>query len=1049
MSVVLKTLEAFPRGRTTRELFSLLDIDFSSIKREAIRAELLSLQQRGIVTLGRDEKWRASARDYKRKESPAKQGQLPGAQKEDQLVAVPGRFLKEVVAVPVRTEADVEGGSPDPNALLRYYRAALRSDPRGALTQSEDRHGSVFQLVSGSGDIFPGDDEEGIIRIELDNLPDAFREAVFRREANENGLAVGWPIAVGRKSGAPAIRPVGLIAATWQRTENWLEIHISANDVLINPDWIKDAARNSPWSERQLAETFAGQGGTGLSRDEFRSRLTEAAAKSVRGKLTGLSFVSSLDPGDEGIFEAMGLFLPTGSTFTAGAVRDLDAIAAWEPEKTARTSLGPLIGLAHNGVIEPTDPINTGPLNHEQILTVSNAMSVPISVVTGPPGTGKSQAIVAMAATAILRGMTVVVASKNHQALDAVQERLLGISPKTPFIIRTLDPQKDVDQGVIDVINDLVKEPAGGRAEEDSKLVRQLGDTARRRSKTLKTIAEVRAINTRLADTLERLNLRQDTVPSHSKASIPERRMNFFIRLLRYLRLASQIQEPDGKEPRIGASRRELERWIAEDRKKLEALSQVDDPVELTEEIQGLAKSVLKQHLKNRTVMTEGQRLSLSDAHDDLVLSGQMNISREIAELALDHRPLWLASVLGTPRRVPLFEGLFDLVIFDEASQCDIASALPLLARAKRAVIVGDDRQLAFISQVGVAQDRNLMAAQGLPETGLGRFAQGRKSLFDLARSSPGIPAVMLRDQYRSASEIVEYINEDFYGNKLRVSADQTAFKLPAGTKAGLRWTHVPAQFAELRSTLNVNQAEIDAIVEQVDLLLNKQGFSGSVGVISPFRPQVEALSRALRARVSDDKWEKADLRVATVDGFQGQERDLILFSPMVHARSTASSVSFLQRDWRRLNVAISRARAVAHVFGDLSYARSGAIKRLQSLAARATEPRAKPSESIFDSEWERVVFHALRERGLDPKPQYEIAGRRLDFALFGENEVKLDLEVDGRRWHQDIDGNRKLDDHWRDHQMKSLGWKVRRFWVDELKQNMERCLGLIERDLK
>lgn len=150
----------------------------------------------------------------------------------------------------------------------------------------------------------------------------------------------------------------------------------------------------------------------------------------------------------------------------------------------------------------------------------------------------------------------------------------------------------------------------------------------------------------------------------------------------------------------------------------------------------------------------------------------------------------------------------------------------------------------------------------------------------------------------------------------------------------------------------------------------------------------------------------------------------------------------------RRLNVAISRARAVAHVFGDLRFARSAKVRALARLASAATEPRVAQGEGVFDSDWERRVFHALKDRGLDPQPQFEIAGRRLDFALFGREGIKLDLEVDGRRWHQDMDGRRKAADHWRDHQLKSLGWRVRRFWVDELSRDMEGCLDLVERDL-
>ena len=205
---------------------------------------------------------------------------------------------------------------------------------------------------------------------------------------------------------------------------------------------------------------------------------------------------------------------------------------------------------------------------------------------------------------------------------------------------------------------------------------------------------------------------------------------------------------------------------------------------------------------------------------------------------------------------------------------------------------------------------------------------------------------------------------------------------------------------------------------------------------------------RQLEAQIDEPKRIACELKVGTVDGFQGQERDLILFSPCVGPRSPQSGLTFFQKDTRRLNVAISRARAIAMVFGDLEFARSGNSKPLRRLASMATEPRAKGGEGVFDSGWERKVFHALKARGLEPHPQHEIAGRRLDFALFGVNGVKLDLEVDGRKWHESPDGRRKTSDIWRDHQLKSLGWRVRRFWVDELANDMEGCLDRVEQDL-
>jgi very-short-patch-repair endonuclease len=353
---------------------------------------------------------------------------------------------------------------------------------------------------------------------------------------------------------------------------------------------------------------------------------------------------------------------------------------------------------------------------------------------------------------------------------------------------------------------------------------------------------------------------------------------------------------------------------------------------------------------------------------------------------------------------------------------------------------------LSFIPQLGQAQDRNLMQAQGLPASRMGRFAQSRRSLFDFASRVPGARRITLRHQYRSAGPIVDYISDTFYGGQLQTSHDPHGLVVPKGAKPGIAWEDVPAPAVPQAG--NVNPAEVATIVRHLRKLLVDDEYGGSIGVITPFRAQVVALENAIAAAVDKPKQMACDLKVGTVDGFQGQERDLILFSPCVGPRSPQSGMTFFQKDTRRLNVAISRARAVAIVFGDLGFARTGQSKALGKLATIATEPRTRRGEGVFDSDWERKVYHALKERGLDPQPQYEIAGRRLDFALFGANGTKLDLEVDGRRWHESPDGRRKTSDLWRDHQLKSLGWRVRRFWVDELSRDMEGCLDRVEQDL-
>lgn len=1044
MSVLLKTIEAFPRGRTTSELLTILGVAFDRERRDGFRRELAELQASGIILLGRDDKWRAIRQQpvaVRTAAAVARHGR--DAPQNELLVASAAAFGAAPVAPDTQEGGGDLGTLPDARALLRYYRSALQTDPRGAMTQTPDRHGTAFQLLAGQGTVFPDEGEAALVTVRTDDLPDAIREAFARLDGEENGVALGWPLAVSRLHGAPALLPVGLLAATWTREDGSIEFRVEADDVMVNPDWVRGFVRLSGWSRPALDELFRGPGGTGLTGAEFLSRLREAAARAVKGSLNGHRFAATVDPAEEGVHDALAVFLPTGSSFTAGAVRDLDAIAAWSEDRLSRTALAPLIGLPHRAEIVPRPPINTGPLNLEQIEAAGRGMTAPLSVVTGPPGTGKSQVIVAIAATALWDGQRVLVASKNHQALDAVEERLTGIAPDAPFLVRTLDPVREIDRGIADVLEELVSSPAGGRPGPEPHVAAELDRMAETRAAALERIAERRALRLALAEDIERLDAR-------SLAGLPERtesplaRSGFFRRLLQRLGLVRRPLEADDGDAPISTAA--LRRRTVEGRARLSALGPEDDPVDMTEKIAPLARTMVGRKIAAAATLDEERRLALSNARDDLALHGETAITREIAEAVLSHRALWLASVLGTPKRVPLEEGLFDLVIFDEASQCDIASALPLLARARRAVIVGDDRQLAFIPQIGAAQDRNLMAAQRLPTIGMGRFAQGRKSLFDLARSTPGVPRVMLRDQYRSATDIVAYINCDFYGGRLRVAADQESLRVPTTARPGLAWTDVPAATDSGRRG-NVNDAEVRAIVTHLEELLVAQKYDGSVGIVTPFRPQALALGEAVASRLPEGRCKDADLRIGTVDSFQGQERDVILFSPVVHARAAPSAVAFLQKDWRRLNVAISRARAVAHVFGDLAYARSGAVKRLQSLAAQATEPRRRPVDGVFDSVWERRLYDAMRSRGMDPKPQYEIAGRRLDFALF-RGDVSLDVEVDGRHWHQDADGNRKLDDHWRDHQLRSLGWRVRRFWVDELHNDLGGCLDLVERDL-
>jgi len=1058
MSLILKTISAFPRGRTTEEILVLVGAGFAPNKRVAALAELEELARGGMIERGRDGKWRQRQVILAAPSTKGSNGTVANPfGSSELLMAASANFT----LVPTQQEEAATDGATQfaPSALLQYWRSALRADPRGATTQVTDKHGIEWSLISGRGPIVPGPDQTLKVTIALDALTPTFREAIARREGNENALAIGWPMAVGRDGGIPVFRPVGLFAARWERRDGSLMLEVDADDVLVNPDWIRAAARSTGWKRESLAELFDAADGAGLRAQEFLDRLQDAVASQVRGRIKGHDLAPNLDGTAQGIFDSAAIFLPTDSSFTAGAARDLDQISAWPDNRLARTSLAQVFDLKPENDIEPIPAINVGSLNGEQLQAARNACSHRLSVVTGPPGTGKSQAIVSMAASVLLSGGSVLVASKNHQALDAVEERLGSLAPASTFVTRTLKPEEDLDIGFTEVLKKiLAQDQTHHTGMIDALKIARMTDLARQRELSIDAIRKKAELECEIAELGEKLEFRRAlAAQAHAPqlqpaAPVAAPRRSILARVIEFFRSLAPIRRRGVVEPgkiglTSGATDQEIELRLENLRSESVGLNMSQDPITLGQSIQELATSLLPTLMAHRTNIGEDQRQIIAEAHDDWTFDGgKGQLPTDLARAVLAHRPLWLASILGTPRRIPLDDELFDLVIFDEASQCDIATAIPLFARAKRAVVVGDDKQLSFIPQLGQAQDRNLMQAQNLPSSGMGRFAQSRRSLFDFASRVPGIARVTLRHQYRSAGPIVDYISEDFYGGVLETSYDPNRLVVPPGTKPGLAWEHVPAP--ALPHNGNVNPSEVSAVVRHLRKLLLEQDYKGSIGVITPFRAQVMALQEAIAAAIPETRRIGAELKVGTVDGFQGQERDLVLFSPCVGPRSPQSGLTFFQKDPRRLNVAISRARAVAMVFGDLDFARSGTSRNLQRLAARATEPHTQSGQSPFDSGWERRVAAALKQRGLEFFPQHEIAGRRLDFALFGKSGVKLDLEVDGRRWHEGPDGRRKTSDLWRDHQLTSMGWKVRRFWVDELARDMEACLDIIERDL-
>ena len=407
------------------------------------------------------------------------------------------------------------------------------------------------------------------------------------------------------------------------------------------------------------------------------------------------------------------------------------------------------------------------------------------------------------------------------------------------------------------------------------------------------------------------------------------------------------------------------------------------------------------------------------------------------------HIPAWCVTNLSARNSLPLEPNLFDLLIIDEASQCDIASALPLLYRSRRVVIIGDPFQLRHITKIEQRRDNQLQTAHGLGVDDL-RFTYSENSLYDLSMTMGKL--IQLQDHYRSHEDIASFSNRVWYEDTLRIWTDYARLKPPPDGNYGIRWTEVSGTATRPRGGSVFILSEVEVVVEQlVDLLMN-QGFDGTVGVVTPFRAQANMILERVAKRIREDLRNRAQLIIDTAHGFQGDERDIILFSPCVSRDLSRGAHNFLKDTGNLFNVAITRARSLLHVVGNREACANSGIPHIQRFAEYCLEIERtgrSPYKTTLRSDerigpWEKPLYDALVAKGLNPMPQYLVNQYRLDMAIIC-GEIRIDVEADGVSTHL---GSRI--DAERDSRLTELGWRVIRFWNHQIRDDLDYCVETV-----
>jgi len=392
--------------------------------------------------------------------------------------------------------------------------------------------------------------------------------------------------------------------------------------------------------------------------------------------------------------------------------------------------------------------------------------------------------------------------------------------------------------------------------------------------------------------------------------------------------------------------------------------------------------------------------------------------ARYAASEAYSAIPCWIMPHHRVSESLPAQLGSFDLVIIDESSQSDL-SALPILLRARKVLVVGDDRQVSP-QAIGMQEDRiqALMQRYLSEQVPLYRAQLSPdRSLYDLARVVFADTSVMLREHFRCVAPIIEYARREFYNNEVY------PLRLPRASER----IDPPLQDVFItngRREDGVNEQEAAYIVSDIVRRTEEPRLAHrSIGVVSLLgEEQALRIWDRLLDRLGPDLVRRHNITCGDARMFQGRERD-IMYLTMVAAPNDVGAPLGRDSFAQRFNVAASRARDqmilvrsvdLEHL-SQADHLRRGLIRHFAQPFGDQP-PRVTVTRELCESDLERGVFDWLSANGYRVMPQVRVGAYRVDMVVEGENDTRLAIECDGDRyegaeqWMQAIRRQRALE---------------------------------------
>ncbi len=410
-------------------------------------------------------------------------------------------------------------------------------------------------------------------------------------------------------------------------------------------------------------------------------------------------------------------------------------------------------------------------------------------------------------------------------------------------------------------------------------------------------------------------------------------------------------------------------------------------------------------------------------------------------------KPCMLMSPISVAQYFDVNTDHFDLVIFDEASQLPTAEAISALARAKQAIIVGDPKQMpptSFFSSTKIDEENIEM--------------EDLESILEdcLALS---IPSNYLLRHYRSKHEsLISFSNKNFYDSKL------LTFPSPDDLNQKVKFEYVQGFYDKGKTRTNTNEAL--AIINYIKNHFSS-GNKKSIGVVTFSQTQQTLIEDLLQKLFQENpNLEEFSMNteepifIKNLENVQGDERDIILFS-IGYGPDEENKISMnfgpLNRDggWRRLNVAVTRARYEMKVFSsligdqiDLNRTKSEGVKALKDFLNFAEKGNfalgLSSQENIKISLIESIANH-LEKQGLNVKKHIGTSDYKVDLGIVhpeNDKEYILGILVDGDNYFNiHTTNDREL---LAPSVLGALGWNVHRIWTLDWLKNKDKIVAEI-----